>query len=740
MEGSHPVNLCHVRKLQAFINRFHTILHSTSLAFLFYYRASSSSFLHETTFFPFLLIFLSEAILSFIWLLGIGFRWRPVVRTTFPERLPAGDELPALDVFIFTTDPSKEPTEQVMNTVLSAMALDYPPEKLHVYLSDDGGSPETLSGLRAAWRFARWWVPFCRRYRVKTCCPKLYFSSEMDDDEDIELTAEKQNMKEKYKAFKAEIMRVRTDGHVSGISQDHPSMIEVMEENTAEEMSAKGKLPVVVYVSREKKTSQPHHFKAGALNVLLRVSGVMSNAPYFLVLDCDMMCNDPTSVKQAMCFHLDPNMSPSLAFVQFPQRFRGITRNDIYDSQLRSAFTVLWQGMDGLQGPVLSGTCFYAKRAAFYGNFTSKDNMELVQLQQQFGSSNEFIKSLSKNYTPHLVSVTTAHESLQQDIKLLASCNYETSTKWGQEVGFLYASVVEDVVTGFFMNCSGWRSVFCNPPKPQFTGIATTNLNDLLIQGTRWSSGLIEIALSKFCPLIYGPFNISLLQSLCYAELALFPLYFFPICCFAIIPQLCLLHGIPLYPKVSDPNFFIFAFIFLSAQCKHLQEVLTTGGTFQNFLNEQRMWMIKSTTSHLYGCLNAILNSLSLKKSTFLPTNKEEEEEGQDKEQRTTLYQMDMFDFRTSHMFLVPLLAFLSINVSCFIGGLCRVVVFEEGNWEDMFLQILISGYVIVVNYPIIEGLLLRKDKGRVPTSVVPSFVALFVIIHLGFFLLLRIL
>ncbi|XP_028794067.1 uncharacterized protein LOC114749691 [Neltuma alba] len=119
---------------------------------------------------------------------------------------------------------------------------------------------------------------------------------------------------------------------------------------------------------------------------------------------------------------------------------------------------------------------------------------------------------------------------------------------------------------------------------------------------------------------------------------------------------------------------------------------------------------------------------------------KEEEEEGQDKEQRTTLYQMDMFDFRTSHMFLVPLLAFLSINVSCFIGGLCRVVVFEEGNWEDMFLQILISGYVIVVNYPIIEGLLLRKDKGRVPTSVVPSFVALFVIIHLGFFLLLRIL
>ncbi|KAK4258111.1 hypothetical protein QN277_007603 [Acacia crassicarpa] len=199
MEDCLPLNLCHVQKLQAFINRLQTLLHCTSLAFLFYYRASFF-FLHETTipFFLFLLIFFSEATLSFIWFLGIGFRWRPVVRTAFPERLPENDdELPPLDVFICTTDRIKEPTEQVMNTVLSAMALDYPPEKLHVYVSDDGGSLVTLGGLRAAWSFARWWLPFCRRYRLKNCCPKLYFS-EMDDDdydEDIEFIAEKQMIK-----------------------------------------------------------------------------------------------------------------------------------------------------------------------------------------------------------------------------------------------------------------------------------------------------------------------------------------------------------------------------------------------------------------------------------------------------------------------------------------------------------------------------------------------------------------
>lgn len=268
----------------------------------------------------------------------------------FPERLPEDDhQLPPLDVFICTTDPSKEPAEQVMNTVLSAMSLDYPLEKLHVYVSDDGGSPETLCGLRSAWRFARWWLPFCRRYRVKSCCPKLYFSDdEIDDGEDIEFFAEKKKIKEKYEDFKEDIMRIRADGADSGISQDHPSMIEAMQENVEEDELKKVKLPLLVYVCREKRTNHPHHFKAGALNVLLRVSGVISNAPYFLVLDCDMMCNDPTSAKQALCFHLDPKISPSLAFVQFPHKFRSITKNDIYDSQLRSAFKVLWHGMDGL--------------------------------------------------------------------------------------------------------------------------------------------------------------------------------------------------------------------------------------------------------------------------------------------------------------------------------------------------------------------------------------------------------
>jgi len=99
-------------------------------------------------------------------------------------------------VFVCTADPDKEPTVDVMNTVVSAMALDYPPEKLHVYLSDDGGSTLTLHGTREAYDFARWWLPFCKRYGIKTRCPKAFFKEE-EDGEGIGMSSENEFGSEK---------------------------------------------------------------------------------------------------------------------------------------------------------------------------------------------------------------------------------------------------------------------------------------------------------------------------------------------------------------------------------------------------------------------------------------------------------------------------------------------------------------------------------------------------------------
>ncbi|CAL5392524.1 unnamed protein product [Camellia sinensis] len=108
-----------------------------------------------------------------------GHSYRP------PRKHPRNIELLGIDVFICTADSKKEPTVEVMNTVLSAMALDYPPEKLAVYLSDDGGSPLTLYAVKEACLFGRSWIPFCRGYGIKTRCPEQYFESLGDDDERV---------------------------------------------------------------------------------------------------------------------------------------------------------------------------------------------------------------------------------------------------------------------------------------------------------------------------------------------------------------------------------------------------------------------------------------------------------------------------------------------------------------------------------------------------------------------------
>nr|XP_025884638.1 cellulose synthase-like protein G2 isoform X2 [Solanum lycopersicum] len=150
---------------------------------------------------------------------------------------------------------------------------------------------------------------------------------------------------------------------------DRPPYIEVIHDNK------ESKLPQLVYMSRERRPSSPHRFKAGALNALLRVSGVMSNAPYMLVLDCDMYCNDPSSAKQAMCFHLDHNISTTLSYVQFPQTFYNVSKNDIYDAQSRSAYQNKYQGMDGVGGTVCAGTGYYLKKEALYSTPINQDNM-----------------------------------------------------------------------------------------------------------------------------------------------------------------------------------------------------------------------------------------------------------------------------------------------------------------------------------------------------------------------------
>jgi hypothetical protein len=179
-----PLSSVRLNKPLAAVNRLlmvlHAVLATTAIAhralLLFDGAGAGVPVQHHVA------MLLADLTLLFIWALSQAAMWHPVTREAFPDRLRRRGSLPGLDVMIVTADPEKEPAEEVVNTVLSAMALDYPAGRLNVYVSDDAGSPATLRAVKKAHAFAGSWVPFCRKYQVRCPCPSRYFFFDGDND------------------------------------------------------------------------------------------------------------------------------------------------------------------------------------------------------------------------------------------------------------------------------------------------------------------------------------------------------------------------------------------------------------------------------------------------------------------------------------------------------------------------------------------------------------------------------
>ncbi|KAH7545399.1 hypothetical protein FEM48_Zijuj01G0089400 [Ziziphus jujuba var. spinosa] len=85
-----------------------------------------------------------------------------------------------------------------------------------------------------------------------------------------------------------------------------------------------------------KRPQYHHNFKAGAMNALIRASSRISNAPIILNVDCDMYSNNSELVRDALCFLLDEKKGHEIAFVQHPQAFDNLRKNDVYSNSLRN--------------------------------------------------------------------------------------------------------------------------------------------------------------------------------------------------------------------------------------------------------------------------------------------------------------------------------------------------------------------------------------------------------------------
>ncbi|RDY00832.1 Cellulose synthase-like protein E1 [Mucuna pruriens] len=663
-------------------------------------------------------MFAAEVWFGFYWLLTQAFRWNLVFRQPFKNILSQRYEksLPGVDMFVCTADPDIEPPIMVINTVLSVMAYDYPTEKMSVYLSDDAGSQITFYALLEASNFAKHWVPFCKRFMVEPRSPAAYFKTlvSLGYPSGPSQAKELADIKKLYDEMERRIedatrlgLPTETRLKHKGFSQwdsyssrrDHDTILQILlhEKNPNNSKDVEGLvLPALVYLAREKRPQHFHNFKAGAMNSLLRVSSNISNGKVVLNVDCDMYSNNSQSVRDALCFFMDEEKGHEIAYVQFPQSFENATKNDLYGSCLISIAEVEFPGADGYGGPLYIGSGCFHRRESLLGMKFSE------QYRNDWNSEDNQFKEAS------------LHE-LEEQSKTLASCTYEENTLWGKEMGLKYGCPVEDVITGLSIQCQGWKSVYYNPPRKAFLGLAPTTLPQTLVQHKRWSEGDLQILLSKYSPAWFGFGRISLGLQMGYCVYCLWAPNCIATLYYSIIPSLYLLRGIPLFPKISSPWFIPFAYVIVGETTYSLLEFFFSGGTFQGWWNDLRIWLYKRTSSYLFACIDTILKLLGFSDSTFIITVKVIEEDASKR------YEKEMMEFGTSSPMLTILTTLALLNLFCFLSVLKDAIVIRKGGlegYETMVLQVLLCGFLVLINLPIYQGLFLRKDNGRLPTSV----------------------
>lgn len=645
----------------------------------------------------------------------------PVIKTPFLENLEkvfSTEEFPALDIFICTADPYKEPPMTVAATALSVMAYDYPAEKLSIYVSDDGGSELTLFALMEAARFAKAWLPLCKENKIMDRCPDAYFAKSCASRSDrtrkiqmmyedmksrVEKVAERGSVDDEYK-MGAESFGKWTQGFTT---KDHPAIVQVLSESGVGKDLAGSSMPNLIYVSRQKNGAVPHHFKAGALNVLLRVSAIMTNAPILLTLDCDMISNDPSTARAMLCFFMDHSIKPKLGYVQLPLRFDGINKADIYGSELRRAFHINPMGMNGLLGPDYFGTGTFFNRRAFHGGPSTFIEPEIAELFP------DYIPRKRIN-SPHILEL--AHR--------VAGCSYEKGTNWGYKIGFRYGSLVEDFYTGYRLHCEGWRSIFCNPERPAFFADMPISLNDMITQQKRWVVGLFEVSFSKYSPLTFGTRFLGPLMAHCYCYYAFGPMMSFPITVYAFLPQVTLLNNISIFPKVSDPWFFLYVFLFIGSFGEDCLEFISTKSTLLRWWNDQRMGLTRALSSDVFGTLEYISNHLGIGTRDFGVTSKVN---GHGQRKR---YDEGKFEYGVASPLFLPFSIAATLNFVAFIYGVLRIVSLRK---IDEFLgQVLVASFGVLISLPIYEAMFLRKDQGRMPTKITIASIFLASIVFCG--------
>ncbi|KAL5976936.1 Cellulose synthase-like protein D4 [Asimina triloba] len=516
------------------------------------------------------------------------------------------------------------------------------------------------------------------------------------------------------------------------------------------------RLPMFVYMSREKRPGYDHNKKAGAMNALVRASAVLSNGPFMLNLDCDHYIYNCQALREGMCFMMDRG-GDRICYIQFPQRFEGIDPSDRYANHNTVFFDCNMRALDGLQGPVYVGTGCLFRRFAVYGFdpprskeysgwFGKKKTataprpegdaqamradefdaeLDVALLPKRFGNSTALAESIPvaeyqgrpladhpgiKHGRPpgalriprEPLDAATVAEAVS-----VISCWYEDKTEWGDRVGWIYGSVTEDVVTGYRMHNRGWRSVYCITKRDAFRGSAPINLTDRLHQVLRWATGSVEIFFSRNNAILASS-KLNFLQRLAYLNVGIYPFTSPFVIVYCFLPALSLFSGFFIVQTLNVAFLVYLLIISFTLIGLALLEVKWSGVALEEWWRNEQWWLISASSAHIAAVVQGLLKVIAGIEISFTLTSKAAADENED------IY-AELYLVKWTSLMIPPLVIMMT-NIIAIAVAFARTIYSEIPQWSKLMGGVFFSFWVLAHLYPFAKGLMGRR--GKTPTIV----------------------
>ncbi|MBD2512875.1 glycosyltransferase [Nostoc muscorum FACHB-395] len=397
--------------------------------------------------------------------------WRPLVRQVksldqMTPPLPRSD-WPTVDVFVTCYN---EPPKIVEETAKAALAMDYPPTKLRVYVLDDGNSAD-MRAMTERLCIEDLQSPQLQQEANRIDAEHSYLLQRLKQLEN--LTSNTQAAEQWLQTSSEPVVNQLATEFVQSLRQfilwlspAHESISNssgetlrdrlTTERKALEETIRKKELELLElsrfrYIARPKTPGVAHHAKAGNINYAIFSGQTAGN--FIVTLDADHIPKQ-SFLRRVVPYFYTYNLSTGrydqnqIAFVQTRQDFYNIPPGDPFGHRSNLFYGPLQQGKDGMNAAFYTGTNAILRREALVS----------VGLQN---FADEFAKDEKRLDEFDLVGGVSSN------------------------------SITEDMNTAMRLHSAGWKSIYHNELLAE--GLAPDDLSSTLKQRLRWAQGTIQV-------------------------------------------------------------------------------------------------------------------------------------------------------------------------------------------------------------------------------------------------------